>query len=88
MLLWRFSSYYIPVIAGALVFLGFKNHADHEKFKKVQAWKNSGQNNDSDKDQKDSTQMLPDSGSTDIKQPQKEKAAAIRTGAESAVNTL
>ncbi len=28
LLLWRFSSYYLPVIVGALVFLFFKNHED------------------------------------------------------------
>lgn len=28
LLLWRFSSYYLPVIAGALVFMVFKNHED------------------------------------------------------------
>ncbi len=28
LLLWRFSSYYIPVIAGAIVFTLFKNHED------------------------------------------------------------
>lgn len=31
MLLWRMSTYYIPVIAGALIFIFFKNHSDHEK---------------------------------------------------------
>lgn len=31
MLLWRFSSYYIPVITGAIVFIVFKNHQDHLK---------------------------------------------------------
>lgn len=31
LLLWRFSSYYLPVIAGALVFLIFKNRMDGKK---------------------------------------------------------
>lgn len=35
MLLWRFSSYYIPVITGALIFILFKNKMDKEKFEKV-----------------------------------------------------
>ncbi|MEY8308047.1 lysylphosphatidylglycerol synthase transmembrane domain-containing protein [Erysipelotrichaceae bacterium 51-3] len=31
LLLWRFSSYYLPVLVGALVFLLFKNHEDSKE---------------------------------------------------------
>lgn len=35
LLLWRVSSYYLPVIVGAVVFLVFKNRADREKDQKT-----------------------------------------------------
>lgn len=42
LLLWRFSSYYLPVIAGALVFMVFKNHEDAKEDQASLAAKGQG----------------------------------------------
>lgn len=50
MLLWRMSTYYIPVIAGALIFLIFKNRNDRQKElakEKEKALQQASQNADS-----------------------------------------